>query len=332
MPEPPVDPPDLADLLTRLVRQIPRGKVATCGALAEALGNPVAARWVGHFMLHHDHQRQCRCHRVVRADGRLGGYVAGDETAKTALLATEGVAIEAGRVDLGRVGFVGFRSERPLERLRAIQAAVARKVLLRRRTRVPRRVGGVDVSYPGPSEAVAAYALVDVETGRLVWSTTVRRRVAFPYISSYLTFRELPVLLDLAAAVRRAGRLAEPVLVDGSGILHPRHVGVASHFGVAAGLATIGVTKKLLTGQVDCEGLRPQESRPVVEGDRVIGVAMRPTAGSRRPIFVSPGHRVDVGFAERLVRRLLFGRRLPEPLYWADRISRAAGRAETAVR
>jgi hypothetical protein len=31
---------------------------------------------------------------------------------------------------------------------------------------------------------------------------------------------------------------------------------------------------------------------------------------------------VDLPFAERLVRRLLRGRRLPEPLYWADRLSR----------
>jgi deoxyinosine 3'endonuclease (endonuclease V) len=44
--------------------------------------------------------------------------------------------------------------------------------------------------------------------------------------------------------------------------------------------------------------------------------------GSLRPIFPSPGHRVDVAFCERLVRRLLMGRRLPEPIYWADRLSR----------
>ena len=61
------------------------------------------------------------------------------------------------------------------------------------------------------------------------------------------------------------------------------------------------------------------------EGRR-IGVAIRPTAGSRRPIFVSPGHRVNLAFSECVVRRLILGRRLPEPLYWADRLSRRAGR------
>jgi len=124
---------------------------------------------------------------------------------------------------------------------------------------------------------------------------------------------------------RAEDKLAEVLLVDGSGILHPRHAGLASHFGVAAGVPTIGVTKKLLWGQVELAGLEPRRPRPVLDGKRLIGAAIRPTDGSRRPIFVSPGHRVSVAYARDVVARLLLGRRLPEPLYWADRLSRAAG-------
>jgi deoxyribonuclease V len=116
------------------------------------------------------------------------------------------------------------------------------------------------------------------------------------------------------------------MLVDGSGILHQRHAGIASHLGVAAGLPTVGVTKKLLCGQVDLEGLEPGQSRPVVLDEQIVGLALRPTAKSRRPIFVSPGTGVDLQLSERVVRKLLIGRRLPEPLYWADQLSRAAAR------
>ena len=49
---------------------------------------------------------------------------------------------------------------------------------------------------------------------------------SFPYITSYLAFRELPILLELLDEVRAAGRLAELLLVDGSGILHQRHAGI----------------------------------------------------------------------------------------------------------
>lgn len=336
--------PDLTSCLRQLLAQVPAGWVTTCGDLAEALGNRIAAKWVGHFALHHQHDDDCTCHRILRAGGALGPYIAGTIEAKASRLVAEGVAIQQKVVDLERFGFRDFASDRPLIRLREIQEDIQSKIVLRPRRRIPKLTGGVDVSYPTPETGVAAYTLIETATGRLVWSTTVRRRVTFPYISTYLSFREIPILLELLDAVLAAGRLAEVLLVDGSGVLHQRHAGVASHLGVVASLPTVGVTKKLLFGQVDIEGMSPGESRPVVEKKGIspiyagrsgkldlspflaLGVALRPTAGSRRPIFISPGHRVDLDFSEKLVRRLLTGRRLPEPLYWADRISREEGK------
>lgn len=322
MAEPFCEIPDLVCLLRELLAQVPAGRVTTYGTLADALGNRIAARWVGHFALHHNHVADCPCHRIVRAGGQLGQYIAGGEKAKARRLAADGVTVRQGSVDLDRYGFDRFVSDRPLERLKRVQEALPGKVSLRPRRRIPKLVGGVDVSYPGAEEGVAAYALVETDSGQLVWSTTVRRRIVFPYISTYLAFRELPILLDLLDQVRTAGRLSQVILVDGSGILHQRHAGIATHLGVIASVPTIGVTKKLLCGQVEIDGMQPAESRPVVHEDDLIGMALRPTAGSRRPIFISPGHRLDVAFAEQLVRRLLHGRRLPEPLYWADRLSR----------
>jgi deoxyribonuclease V len=317
--------PDLTNELCQLIAQIPPGRVATCGDLAEALGNRVAALWVGHFALHHEHDSDCPCHRIVRVGGQIGGYACGSIEDKLNRLVDEGIEIQRDRIDLERFGFSGFASERPLEQLRQVQEAIQRQIVLRPRRRIPRLVGGVDVAYPQPEVGVAAYALVDTATSQLVWSTTVRRRVTFPYISTYLSFREIPILLDLLDEVRAADRLAEVLLVDGSGILHHRHAGIASHLGVVASLPTIGVTKKLLCGQVDLQEMSPGESRLVVFEDELIGVALRPTAGSLRPIFISPGHRTDVAFAEQLVRRLIAGRRLPGPTYWADRLSRSTG-------
>jgi deoxyribonuclease V len=107
-------------------------------------------------------------------------------------------------------------------------------------------------------------------------------------------------------------------------MLHPRHAGIATHLGVTVSVATVGVTKKLLCGRAEIAELEPGQSCPVIHEERVAGVALRGTSGSRRPLYVSPGHRVDVAFAEGLVRQLLTGRRLPEPIYWADRLSREA--------
>lgn len=293
MARPFLEIPDLPSALQRLLVQIPPGRVTTYRALAEALGNPVAARWVAQFV----------------RDRAPGAACVGQREAHTM-----------------RELFDRFISERPLERLRRIQDEVSRRVVLRPVQGMPERVGGVDVAYPREDMAVAAYALVDTRSGDLIWSTTIRRPVQFPYITSYLTFREVPIYAELIDEVRAEGKLAEVVLVDGSGILHPRGVGSASHLGVVASVPTVGVTKHLLAGRFEGEGMQPGESRPVVDRGRVLGVALRPTARGRRPIFASPGHLVDLAFAEGLVRGLLRGRRLPEPLAWADHLSRTASR------
>jgi deoxyribonuclease V len=317
-----IEIPDLECELLALWEQIPIGKVATCGAMAGALGSPFAAKWIGHYALHHRHDSECLCHRVVRARGELGGYVTGDMKEKIARLKREGVEICGESIDLARFGFEEFDCASPLARLRTVQEELVKKIAIRPRKRLPKLIGGVDAAYPASGDGQAAFALVEVETGQLVWSHIIRRPVRFPYITSFLSFREMPILVDLIEEVRELGKMPEVLLVDGTGVLHPRHAGLASHLGVIADVPTIGVTKKLLCGQVDIEGMKTLESRPILFEESLLGLAMRTTSGSLRPIFLSAGHRVDLTFAESAVRQTLFGRRLPEPLYWADRLSK----------
>jgi deoxyribonuclease V len=317
-------PPDLFDCLRRLLAQIPPGRVTTCGELAVAFGDRVAATWIGFFSLHHEHNAACPCHRILRAGGKIGPYITGDVLQKIKRLQAEGVRVDDDAVDLERFAFRGFSGNRPLEQLRQIQQEIQSRIVLQEYPKMPEFVGAVDVAYPAPGVGSAAYALVETATGRLAWSRVIRRAVRFPYITTFLAFRELPLYLDLLAEVRAAGKMAEVLLVDGSGVLHERHAGVASHLGVVAAAPTVGVTKKPLYGSFALEGIQPGESRPVFAEEKTerIGVAICPKSGSRRPIFASPGHRVDVAFAERLVLELLRSHRLPEPLYWADRLSR----------
>jgi O-6-methylguanine DNA methyltransferase len=79
-----------------VVRRIPRGRVATYGDIAARAGHPRAARAVGNIMRGSGHQG-VPCHRVVGANGRLGGY-GGNEAMKRALLVSEGILIAGSRV------------------------------------------------------------------------------------------------------------------------------------------------------------------------------------------------------------------------------------------
>lgn len=72
-----------------IVRQIPKGQTRTYGEVAKAAGRPGAARAVGTIMKN-NYDPTVPCHRVIRADGKVGEYNRGGPAKKRALLRTEG--------------------------------------------------------------------------------------------------------------------------------------------------------------------------------------------------------------------------------------------------
>ena len=129
----------------------------------------------------------------------------------------------------------------------------------------------------------AVKVLQDVGTAEIVGSGMVERNVLFPYVPTYLTYRELPILARLID-----GRRQDTVhLIDGQGRLHPRRFGIACHLGVCLDVPTIGVAKSLLVGKVEENG---SEESPISVDGEVTGVRLpwRTTA----PLYVSVGHRI----------------------------------------
>ena len=320
--DPAIDVPDMEEELRLLLKQIPKGCVSTYGDLASALGSKTAARWVGEYMVGHVHERGCRCHRVVRSTGDIGLYWSRNADDKVAALEKEGITVDHGFVNLDEYRFDQFRCSAPLVALEQRQFDVADQVRLKQRGGPFKQVGGLDVSYLSPQEAVGAYCLVDSNSGELVWSITVEMRIRFPYISGFLAYRELPVHRRLIEKARSAMKLAKVILVDGNGILHPRRAGIATHLGVEYAICTIGIGKTLICGKLDNDDLPPDGETPIRVEDEIVGKSMR-NRRSKRKIFVSPGHQIDVLGAAKVARNTWFDHKLPEPIYLADAISRA---------
>lgn len=78
-----------ADRVKEAVRKIPKGKTLSYMIVAKRAGNPHAARTVGTIMKN-NYDPMVPCHRVIRADGRVGEYNRGGERAKKRLLEKEG--------------------------------------------------------------------------------------------------------------------------------------------------------------------------------------------------------------------------------------------------
>lgn len=172
------------------------------------------------------------------------------------------------------------------------------------------RVAGVDVSYEKHGNLFyAGVVVLSLPSLALVEEVGARRQVTFPYIPGLLSFRELPVVLE---AFRKLRTTPELVLVDGQGIAHPRRLGLASHLGLWLDLPTIGCAKSRLCGSHEEPGPERGARVPLVDGDEVIGQVVR-TRDRVKPMYISPGHKVDVDTAAELALSCGGGYRLPEP-------------------
>ncbi len=80
--------PSFSEKVYAIVEKIPKGKVLTYKEVAKKAGRPNAARAVGNI-LHKNHNPKIPCHRVIRSDGKLGGYNKGANK-KREILKSEG--------------------------------------------------------------------------------------------------------------------------------------------------------------------------------------------------------------------------------------------------
>jgi len=207
--------------------------------------------------------------------------------------------------------------------------------------------------------ACASLVIQRLPDFKTVYQDYVITPLSVPYVSGFLAFREVPVLLTLFEKLKLLSTFAEPgsemaqiyppdlVFTDGNGTLHPRGCGIASHLGYALGIPTIGVAKKITTvdgiNRNTTESLRREilanlekerkgpsdggsESRwrPLVgESGRTWGAVVLTSkhSDSTVPVFVSPGHMISLETAVKLAQ-LCSLHRIVEPIRAADLGSR----------
>ena len=87
----------LSTKVYRKLLQVPKGKVTTYGELAKAVGLKNGQRIIGMIMKKNPYPVIVPCHRVVKSDGKIGGYVYG-ERVKSSMLTNEGIKIKNGKI------------------------------------------------------------------------------------------------------------------------------------------------------------------------------------------------------------------------------------------
>ena len=197
-----------------------------------------------------------------------------------------------------------------LIKARRIQEELRKRVILK--DSVPgdiKIVAGTDVAFRGDL-AVSCCVVVDYMTLEPLEIKTAISHVTFPYIPTFLSFREAKPILK---AISQLESEPDVIMFDGQGIAHPLRLGIASHVGVLLDKPTIGVAKSRLVGSYESVPDKVGDYTLLKDGEDIIGAVLR-TKRNCKPLFVSPGHKISLETSIRVVMRTVSGHKLPEPL------------------
>lgn len=208
------------------------------------------------------------------------------------------------------------------------QSELRRRLVLRWDGRAVKTIGGVDMSLKD-GKAHAAIVVIRFPDLTPLHGVAADAPLVFPYVPGLLAFREGPAIL---AAWERLEPKPDLLMFDGQGIAHPRGIGIASQMGLWLERPTIGVAKSWLYGRHAEPGPRRGDSAELHdERDPalIIGAVLR-SRDKGNPLYISPGHFIDVPPALDFAIRCCAGYRLPEPTRWAHKFAAGAALPSTS--
>ncbi len=215
------------------------------------------------------------------------------------------------------------------DEMKQMQRKIAEKAVFADQNELERpedlTVVGVDQAFTEDRCVTAAVVMEDGETVEEAYADV---ELEIPYIPGLLAFREGRSIVE---ALKKLESDIDLMILDGSGRVHFRQAGIATHIGVIFDKPSIGVAKNLLCGQTGWNGekLSKDEHKPIkpdsklerVE-DEVLGYLYQSKqySGDRKvnPLYISPGHRISADKSVEMVANYIDGYKLPEPVKIAD--------------
>lgn len=204
----------------------------------------------------------------------------------------------------------------PRQALR-IQNKLKSKINLRKLSSKLKLVAGVDVAFQ-KTRAIGVLVVLNYPEFKPIETVRKVGRIFFPYIPGLLTFREGPVLEKCFDALKNK---PDVIIFDGQGIAHPRNMGLATHLGILLDRPTIGCAKNHLFGDYTEPGWKRGSFSYLLDkqGSR-IGVVLR-TRDKIKPVYISPGHRIDISSSMEVVLQCTGKYRIPEPIRLAHHLA-----------
>jgi len=201
-----------------------------------------------------------------------------------------------------------------LRKLTEQQNEMQQQVIIQKPDFELKLIAGCDSSFIGEDTILSVFILLSYPELEMLEKVWHHGPVELPYIPGFLAFREAPNLLKTYEKLQQKPDL---IMVDGHGISHPRKLGIATHLGIHLNKPTMGVAKKVLVGKYTEPAATKGSVSPLVYKNEVIANVLR-TRDNVNPVFVSPGHLMDLETATDVAKACAVKYKLPEPTRLAD--------------
>jgi deoxyribonuclease V len=206
-----------------------------------------------------------------------------------------------------------------------LQKSLRERVRIEPLERRVETIAGADISFNKFSPVMyAGIVVLRLPSLEVLEEVGVVSETRFPYVPGLLSFRESPSVLEAWAKLKTE---PDAVMFDGQGLAHPRRVGIACHVGLLINRPTIGCAKSVLVGKFAEPGRERGSWSEMIDKGEVVGAALR-TKTNVQPIYVSPGHLIDLEGAIQLTLASDGGYRQPEPTRRAHNLVNALRRGE----
>jgi len=182
-------------------------------------------------------------------------------------------------------------------------------------------VAGVDIAYwhkNNKEYGVCCIQVFDFSSKKLIEQVAYINEITIPYISGFLAFRELPLILEDVKKLKTHPSL---YMFDGNCYLHKRHMGIATHASFYLQKPTIGVAKTYYKIE-NIDFTMPDNSAGAFTDIEIDGEVYGRVLRSRKdvkPIFVSCGNWIDLDTVTNITMHFIDkDSRLPIPVRYAD--------------
>lgn len=197
-----------------------------------------------------------------------------------------------------------------IKKLEAEQLKLAKKVSTADSFDKIKTVAGVSVTIEKET-ATCGIVVLQLPDYKLIEEKASKAKTTIPYIPFYSFYQTGPAILETYSLLENKPDL---LLIEGSGILHPRRIGIASQLGVLIDKPIIGITKKIALGE--------KKDKTIYLDKEALCHEVQ-TREHANPLYVSPGNKISLKSSTELIKKMIvYPHKYPEPIHRANKFVR----------